>query len=75
MARSVIAIFVLVFLGLNPVLKAQNYLEAYFDVGKTQVSDGGCTPCSLILVILKKTKWGVKSGYQLGLVQPSGCVF
>lgn len=74
MARSVIAIFVLALLGLNPSIKAQNYLEAYLDIGKNQVSDGLYSQISNI-GCYEKPKWGIEAGYQLGLVQPQDVIF
>jgi hypothetical protein len=74
MARSVIAIFVLALLGLNPAIKAQNYLEAYLDIGKNQVSQGLYSQISNT-GCFEKTQWGIQAGYQLGLVQPQDVIF
>jgi hypothetical protein len=74
MKRPIFILFALAFLWLNPSMKAQNSLDGYLDIGKNQVSQGmyvqfsnaGC---------YEKTKWGLKAGYQLGLVQHKDVIF
>ena len=74
MKRPIIVLFAMALLGLNPALKAQNSLEGYLDIGKNQVSEGLYSQISNI-GCFEKTKWGIKTGYQLGLVQPQDVIF
>jgi hypothetical protein len=74
MKRPIIVLFAMALLGLNPALKAQNSLEGYLDIGKNQVSKGLFSQISNI-GRFEKTKWGIQSGYQLGLVQPQDVIF
>ncbi|MEI6050558.1 MAG: hypothetical protein WCS03_16790 [Bacteroidota bacterium] len=74
MKRPIIILVVLAFLWLNPSLKAQNSIGGYLDIGETQVSEGLYSHISNI-GCFEKTKWGMKAGYQLGLVQPQDIIF
>jgi hypothetical protein len=74
MNKTRIFLFSLAFLWLNPALNAQIIVHGYFDLGKTQVSEGVYSLFSNI-GYFEKAKWGVQSGYQLGLVQPQDVFF
>jgi hypothetical protein len=72
--RPIIILLCLAFILLNPALKAQISVGGYLDFGKTQVSEGFYSQFSNI-GSFEKQKWGVRAGYQLGLVQPQDVIF
>jgi len=74
MKRPIIIFFCLAFIWFNPALKAQILIDGFFDVGKTQVSQGIYSQFSNIC-FFEKPDWGVQTGYQLGLVQPQSVFF
>jgi hypothetical protein len=74
MRRTIIILFSLASLCIDPVIKAQSSLEGYFDLGKSQVSEGFYLQFSDI-GSFEKSKWGMDAGYQLGLVQPQNVFF
>jgi hypothetical protein len=74
MKKSAAFLVILTFFFLNSRLKAQITTEAWFDLGKNQVSKGLYSQFSNI-GSFEKPKWGFETGYQLGLVQPQDVFF
>jgi hypothetical protein len=73
MKRTILDLFATALLVLCPSLKAQNSLEAFLDIGKTQVSEGLYSQISNF-GCFEKAKWGIQGGYQIGLVQPQDVI-
>jgi hypothetical protein len=68
MKRTIIILFSITFLWITGELEAQVCMDGSIDLGKNNISEGFYSNFSHI-GILEKTKWGIRGGYQLGLIQ------